>query len=879
MPGAKANARKVTGSRIQAHSSNGEPTNHVTKVLRTIHILRVLAIWIALGLGAPAQVSPSPVQKPAENLYLQLGQVDLDPSRIYLVRGATLNRSALQISLEDGTIGFTKDVMGHITGAFFEGEGEILLAPPDAVERRSMSLFTGMAILEERFASAYFRFNDDAFAELRPDLRDAEDEGKKEFVERWNETAKNLASGDAMRLLLTFSRMLPANGGRDDAGSPMTSEAKPDRFLHARLQGVKLGVFDVFFDSAAGEQILAGQTRSGANGETYYDIWTSFSTNTVTGKQQQPEHAEDAQGASAREDRVALRRFAITTEVLPPKRIRARAAVQCEVLGGGARTLLFELSRFLQIESVQLDGEPVEFIHNPALEGTQLSRRGNDVVAVVMPHPLKKGQKFELTFVYGGEVLAEAGDGLLYVGARGTWYPNRGLEMAAFDLQFSYPQGWTLVATGKQAPYATQSIASTAGEQTSRWTSDRPIPVAGFNLGKYHEATTRAGDVEVETYATQSVERDFPRPEVDVIEPLHPNPPQRAAQVLAPARPTPALHEVSVGEAAARAVQFLSERFGPFPYSHLALTQLPGRESQGWPGLIFLSSFAFLDRQEREQLHLPPPRLLLVESIPAHETAHQWWGDLIPWSSYRDQWYSEGLANYCALMMLQEKNPEGFRQIMEMYRRGLVQKNEDGIAPLDAGPATLGTRLVSSRFPSGYEAISYGRGTWLFHMLRTMLSDAAKEEKQSGAGVDEPFIRALRKARQRYEGRMISTRELLDVFAEELPPALRYEGKKSLDWFLDGWINGTSLPSLELKGVKLTPKGASWMVTGTILQKDAPLDLVTSVPVYAALGGKQLVLLGRVFADGEESSFRLQAPAGTRRIVLDPYETVLTHPK
>ena len=33
-----------------------------------------------------------------------------------------------------------------------------------------MSLFTGMAILEERFATAYFRFNDDAATELQPDL-------------------------------------------------------------------------------------------------------------------------------------------------------------------------------------------------------------------------------------------------------------------------------------------------------------------------------------------------------------------------------------------------------------------------------------------------------------------------------------------------------------------------------------------------------------------------------------------------------------------------------------------------------------------------------------------------------------------------------------
>jgi len=113
-------------------------------------------------------------EKPAENLYLQLGDLGLDPSQVYQVRGASLSRGPIQISLEDGTIAFTQDVMGQITGAFFEGEGEILLAPPNEVERRSMSLSTGMAILEERFATAYFRFNDDVLPELRPDLRDAE---------------------------------------------------------------------------------------------------------------------------------------------------------------------------------------------------------------------------------------------------------------------------------------------------------------------------------------------------------------------------------------------------------------------------------------------------------------------------------------------------------------------------------------------------------------------------------------------------------------------------------------------------------------------------------------------------------------------------------
>jgi hypothetical protein len=231
-------------------------------------------------------------------------------------------------------------------------------------------------------------------------------------------------------------------------------------------------------------------------------------------------------------------------------------------------------------------------------------------------------------------------------------------------------------------------------------------------------------------------------------------------------------------------------------------------------------------------------------------------------------------------MMLQEKDPDGFRQVMEKYRRDLVEENKDGMALKDAGPVTLGFRLLSSRSPEGYEAISYGRSTWLFHMLRTMLKDAAAEQGQKSAGsADEPFVRALHNIRNKYEGKAISTRELLDGFAEELPPALRYEGKNSLDWFLEGWVNGTTLPTLELTGVRLTPKEAGFTVSGTILQKDAAYDLVTSVPIYAVVSGKQPVLLGRVFADGAESSFHVAAPAGTRKIEIDPYQTILTSPK
>jgi hypothetical protein len=861
----------------------------VTKVLRGIAKLLVVCLAISAFASAPkAQSATAGTHQPgpAGSLYLQLGSVGLDPARVFRVRDASIDRAAIHITLDDGTIAFTKDVLGKTTGAFFVGDGEVLLSPPTDVERRSMSRFTGMAILEERFSSAYLRFNDDTAAELQPGLRAPEQ--AQEFVSRWDETARNLAQEDAMRLLSTFSELLPDEAAGNAIAQRQTDPE--DRLLHGRLQGNTLGVFDVFFDSTADEQIEAGQIRTADNGKVYYDVWTSFSTKNAEPRRVLQKKIPETlpEQSESRQNRILVHSYVIDAHVRPPKELDADVKLQLDTEHGGSRFLIFELSRFLQVKSVEADGRPVEFIHNPSIEGSRLARSGNDLVAVILPTPAVKGLQINLRFVYRGDVLAEAGNGLLYVGERGTWYPNRGLSMADFDLTFHYPRGWTLVATGKPTPLSAapisgkpSAVSGEEDEQVGRWVSERPIPVAGFNLGKYVRAEADAGTVSIEAYATAGVERDFPAgsPQPPPVDDAFHRRPAIPLPPLPPAAdtPSPASNEGAVADFTAAAVRYYVDHFGPFPYSQLALTQLPGRESQGWPGLIFLSSYAFLNKQEQADIHMNAVGALLDQLIPAHETAHQWWGDLVTWSTYHDQWFSEGLANYSALMMLQDKNPTGFRLIMEKYREQLLEKNENE----DPGPVTLGSRLLSSRFPQGYEAITYGRATWLFHMLRTMLQDGAELEKKnnSDGNADEPFVQALRQVRNRYAGKSITTRELFGVFAEDLPPNLCYEGKASLDWFLDGWVNGTSMPTLELKGVKFVTKGKATLVSGAIRQENAPADLVTSVPIYAVVRGRVPVLLGRVFADGVETSFRLSAPASTHKLLLDPYMTVLTAPK
>lgn len=840
----------------------------MTKVLVRLRPQWWVALWLLTGAALAQTAAPTTAcpQTPAA-LYDRLGSVPLDPHHVFHIRGGAIDRPNLHLDFDDGTLAFTEDICGRITGAYFEGEGEVRLRPPNRVERESMALFTGMAILEEQFTSAFLRFNDDTAAELRPYLSPAEDQ--EDFVQRANPATRALAMLDTLRLLIDFSHFLPGPAGSEPSRSDFPS------LLHAHLLGQKLGAFEVYWDAAIPEPLWAGQIRR--NGEIpFFDIWTSFSPSN---------QRSDAARSSLAND-ISISAFRIRAIVQPPLRLQASAELDVGVRNGGERTLLLELSRYLKLDHVENNGQPVDFIQNQAIEGSQLQRRGNDMVALVFPAPLLKGQQLRLHFEYAGEVLSEAGSGLLYVGERGTWYPSFGLSPAHFDLEFHYPAAWTLVATGKKVSMDIKNETPGEGEKVSHWISDRPIPVAGFNLGRYIGAEAKSGSVVVEAYGTKGVERSFPRAPLEVLVPPKMRPTIEGpgsistgpVVVTSPAPPSPAHNAQAVADQAAKAVGSFSEWFGPYPYSSLAFTQMPGDLSQGWPGLVFLSTYAFLSPQEQLDLKLNPVTRALDSQVLVHETAHQWWGDLVLWKSYRDQWLMEGLSNYSSLLLLEQKNPDLFRQVLDKYRSDLLSKTEHDEWLRDAGPVTLGQRLISSHFPGGYEAISYERGTWLFHMLRSMLRDcdAASRSRNRQANAEELFFRVLRKIRERYSGKQLSTQDFIKAFEEDLPRPLWYEKRRSLDWFLESWINGTAIPTLEIHDARITPKDQAAIASGVILQKDAPDDLVTAVPVYAQTTTKSLVYLGEVLADGTETTFRLPAPKDARKIVLDPNHTILS---
>jgi hypothetical protein len=796
---------------------------YMTRVF-IVGVTKVLALSFALFLGylpATGQATASP--SGAVALYRELLSPSFDAKDVYQVREVSILLEDLHISISDGTMAFVREINGHITGAMFEGVGEVLLVPPNRAERTSLALFTGSAVLEQRFQSAYFRFSDDkTVTELKAGLR-GHAEDAQGFITRWQEPALLLARGDALPILQAMT----------------SAPESAAHFLHLRIGGTTAGIVDVFFDSNGSEQISVAQA-SVINNVAFFDTWTSFPMRS----------AREASGEVDPATRASFEvsDYKLRVKVQPPTELTAEAEFNLTPQHSGQRTLILELSRYLKLTQVRVNGAPAEFIQNEAVSGSDLSRRGDDLIGIVMPAPMEKGRPIKLSFKYSGPVMFNAGGDVIYVGARGTWYPNVGPAFSNFDLTFECPSDWSVVGTGKQV-----SSTISDGKRTTHFVTTKPIGRAGFNLGKFVSATSDASGVVVHAYGARNVEQSL-----------------AGAEARVGKKPDPTRETQQIADQAANTIQFLSSELDPFPYSNLEITQLPGMLSQSWPGLIYLSSTAFLTSDERRALGVRDPyvELLLSRLMLTHETAHQWWGDAVDWVSYRDEWILEALANYSALVMLEKQHPGDMRTALNYYRGELLRETRNGIIA-DAGPVTLGHRLTSSKFPDAYERVLYGRGTWLIHMLRTMLHEAG-----GGAG-DAVFFSALKGLLAASTNHKVSTLDLQRAFEKVMPPSLGYEGHKSLDWFFDSWVNGDSIPQFSLDAVHMSPAAGKLKVTGTILEYHAAKDMVTAVPLYAVDATGKSRFLAFIFADDAKTEFTVTAPSNTKQILLDPEETLL----
>lgn len=797
-------------------------------------MLRILAMAVA---ALPAAASSVGTTREA----LSAG---LDAQECYRVRDLHFSREDLRFYFTHGYLIFGKPVRGRRVSAVFSaetesGDAEVLLFPPSVAERRSLSLFAGAPNLNEHFRSAVLVFSDDTAEVLarqlqaRGELQRSPEMGLL-MCQQWDPVVRNFLESFAVRLI-----------------ADLLGERRPSEgFFYAALAGQKLGNFDCIYDPKLREQITVGQVVFRDN-RTFFDYWTSFQARSFRGRSPVPGPPE-----------YSISHYRIQATLEPDLRLRVTTRARL-VPRLGARVLSFQISPRMRVQEVRIRNEPAEVFQPDSLRVNLLRGDGNAAFLVVPAQPLEAGRECEIEFRHEGAVVSEAGPRVYYVGARGSWYPDAGLHFARYDLSFRYPRELSLVANGE----VVEEIEEGPWRITQR-RIDAPVRLAAFNLGDYLlERVSRAG-FNVEVYANRQLERALePRPQPVLIMPP-PNPPwprgtRPSAGVVAlpvePPRPDPAARLREVASEIAAALEFMSANFGPPPLRTLTVSPIPGTFGQGFPGLIYLSTLAYLDPAQR-----PPAvrdqylQTFFSEILHAHETAHQWWGNIVTTAHYQDEWLMEALANYSALLFLEKrKGGKALESVLSEYRRRLLAKTPDGREVDAVGPLVWGSRLRVSQAPGAWQTIIYDKGTWVMHMLRRRLGD-------------ERFLAMLGQLRRRYQHRAVSTEQFRQLAAEFMPAGSR---DPQLENFFAQWVYGTGIPSLKLEH-SVQGKAPAFTVRGRVIQSGPSEEFNLEVPIEVQFA-KARPIRRWVWTGTSPESFAIRVSQKPVRVVLDPEQAVL----
>ena len=311
-------------------------------------------------------------------------------------------------------------------------------------------------------------------------------------------------------------------------------------------------------------------------------------------------------------------------------------------------------------------------------------------------------------------------------------------------------------------------------------------------------------------------------------------------------------------------VRFFSKMFGEYPYSLFRGVYHPFNFGQGFPTTIMIPG---ADRADYR-----------TYSFIAHETSHQWWGDMVLWRSYRDQWLSEGFAEYSGMLYTQFRDKtHSEKKLIERarYELKMPPTTLTGIGHgrlVDVGPLVMGHRVESRETGGAYSALIYKKGALVLRMLHFLFTDP-----QTGDG--KAFFDLMSDFVARYKDSTATTGQFFAVANERVkntPLAQKY-GYKDLDWFYRQWVTETYLPSYELSYHIEKDSTGGAILKGELVQNGIPESETWFMPVPLVIyfQGDRMAR-GTVAAYGARTPISIKLPRAPERVELDPELWVLS---
>ena len=778
--------------------------------------------------------------------YLELRSAALTES--FAVDDLILTRDVGVLRLVRGTVSLTPPLLGKTTLAVFSGEGEFSLEPATAHEANIFNLYINATSVSERFDEAVFCFTDETASEIRNAGTPASQGHTPTILRAFRNRMRSRRERPASQLEATLNGSLMDNIDADlltgllNPNRPKTFSAyiKGKRFKDLRFH---VRPFSGIPQMLSPEEValVNFSPRGDKEGVWYLSHLKS-------------EH--DSGSANSLEDSrvVDVKHYKIDVDIASNRDLSATAEISFEALHEGTKVIQLSLVPTLRVSNVTFQEAPTHFV--------QTGREEDPGFYVILPVALSKGSEYRLTVDYSGDkVITGAGSGNLAVGSRTSWYPNIGAwtDRATYELNFRYPRRYVLASVGNRI-----SEGKDGKQSYSSWKSDIPLKVAGFNLGDFKRLTVEdegTGTV-LEGFATQmapdALRRDDSR--------------GRGISSLRANMSPKAMMESAVLKSQA-ATQVFTHWFGPLPYGRMSITQQPSFGfGQSWPTLIYLPVSAFLDATQRWSL-LGAGEFAFsrfVQEVTPHEVAHQWWGHLVGWSTYHDQWISEGFADFSASLFLQQTGQtERYLDFLRRSRTMILEKNEFGFRANDVGPLWMGQRLITAKTESAYRKLIYPKGGFVLHMLRQLMFDAAQ-------GGDERFMAMMRDFVTTHHNKDASTESFKASVEKHMTPAMDLAGNGKMDWFFDQWVYGTEVPSYDFE-YSLTAAGDGQAhFRGTITLSGVSEEFIMAVPIYLEIQGK-LFRLGSASLVGSDPTVEINTilPLMPTSVAINSFHDVL----
>lgn len=764
------------------------------------------------GQGAVGQAaSPS--------LYNEIKQFKLG-GRSVRVENFVLERDRMRMTFS-GDFYFAAPVEGRVYGAVFLGQGAIRAEAPGVFERESVRRFLKQDAVEATFTSAVLRFTDDTSDRLSslPDGGAAPARAQ-ELADRLEtrllrETGLNLSS----RLLLS-----------------VLNQEKPGVFF-AEFDGGNRGRFSALLDPqtrALGGAFTLNGGEKGVifqyKGELYgNDIWMAFYG--------QQDFERGIASYSDAFDLVSIPNYRMNIDLRDPGAwLRMTANLQLTAIADGVKVIPMMLNdglseadnerknKGLRVLSAQMkDGSPIPVIQEEWETG----------FALVLPGALMKGQSADVLLqLEGKDSMWSWNVRFHYPRSTTSWYPRHGyLSRSRYDMTYRHPKNLRVASVGHRVREGAAEGDAEVWE--TQWVVEEPVSFVTFAVGPFERHAEKVKvdgkEIPIEYHSvrgeTQVISEDFILAEMD------------------------------------NGLRYFTNLFGAYPYGRLSAAFFPERYGQGFPTLLLLPVDGTADRYEFAFI--------------AHESSHQWWGNIVGWRSYRDQWLSEGFAEYSGVLYtgLRAKAKDAQELIKEM-RQELVSipSTDRGAAKEklhEIGPLILGHRL-NTRVSNGAGQLMYSKGALVLRMLHHLFRDPE-------TGDDKAFFDMMKDFVARHRNNVATTESFMAVASEHFVKtslARRYK-IENLNWFLFQWIYQTGLPSYHLDySLERKPDGTA-VLKGVVLQQNVPENWFMPLPIVAEFDGNRA---GRTVipAFGPKTPVELPLPAMPQRVRLDPDLWVLS---